>query len=81
MGLYIFVMKGLIRKGAHDRSRKSPSKQAIVVLNSLQYKKEDRERRGGGGDKIRCIFVHGSMIGGSQAAVYDNFYLISIMSR
>ena len=53
-------------KGAHDRSRKSPSKQAIVVLNSLQYKKEEGERRGGRGDnKITCIFVRGSMIGGS----------------
>ena len=66
MGLYIFVMKGLIRKEAHDRSRKNPSKQAIVVLNSLQYKKEEGERRGGRGDnKITCIFVRGSMIGGS----------------
>ena len=65
MGLYIFVMKGP-RKGAHDQSRKIPSKQAIVVLNSLQYKKEEGERRGGRGDnKITCIFVHESMIGGS----------------
>ena len=66
MGLYIFVMKGLICKEAHDRSRKNPSKQAIVVLNSLQYKKEEGERRGRRGDnKITCIFVRGSMIGGS----------------
>ena len=31
-------------------------KQAIVVLNSLQYKQEE-----GGGGLIRCILVHGSM--------------------
>jgi len=62
-------MKELLWKGAYNRNRKSPSKQAIVVLNSYNTSKKARgglTSRGSGGVVffIRCIFVHGPMTGG-----------------